>query len=557
MKPLYNELCTVNERGEMKLRVPDGFNFAYDVVDRIAREDPDKRALVWKQDESCALYSRSECHERTLSFGDISRLSGQTANYLASRGIGKGDRVMLILKRHYSYWYILIALHKLGAVAMPATYMLNHDDLVSRMKATKAKAVVAIGEESICRKIAEAADEVGGVDGLFSVECTVPGFDRLDLEIEKYPPEFDRVKTKNSDPILLYFTSGTTGRPKIVIHDETYPLGHIQTALLWQNVRDDGLHLSVADTGWAKSSWGKIYGQWICGTAVFAYDFDAFSAVRMLDVIGKFGVTTFCAPPTIYRFFVKNDLLDHGFGNVEYATTAGEAINPEIAETFRKKTGLEIHSGYGQTESTLLVADFVGEPVRVGSMGKPSSLYHPIVVDENGVECDVDEPGEIVMPAEGRYDNGLCVRSCEEFDLNDTVWDGDVYRTGDIARRDSDGYLWFIGRVDDVIKSSGYRISPFEIESVLMEHPAIMDCAVTGVPDERRGFAVKATVVLKDGYHGGLAMSNELREFVKRRTADYKAPRIIKYVDKIPRTFSGKIRHVEIREGDAGEKNTK
>lgn len=556
MKPLYNEFCTVDGRGEMRLTVPDSFNFAYDVVDRIAREDPDKRALVWAQDESCALYSKCACHERTLSFSDISRLSGQAANYLAARGIGKGDRVMLILKRHYSYWYILPALHKLGAVAMPATYMLNHDDLVYRMKVTKTKAVVCIGEESICRKIAEAAEEVGevgGVGGLFSVECSVPGFDRLDLGIEKYPSEFERVKTENGDPILLYFTSGTTGRPKIVVHDETYPLGHIQTALLWQNVRDNGLHLSVADTGWAKSSWGKIYGQWMCGTAVFAYDFDAFSAVRMLGAIERFGVTTFCAPPTIYRFFVKNDLLDRGFGSVEYATTAGEAINPEIVETFYKKTGLEIHSGYGQTESTLLVADFVGEPIKVGSMGKPSTLYHPIIVDENGVECRDGEPGEIVMPADNRYDNGLCVRSFPGLDLGDIEWDGDLYRTGDIARRDCDGYFWFIGRVDDVIKSSGYRISPFEIESVLIEHPAVMECAVTGVPDEKRGFAVKATVVLREGYRGDLAMSNELREFVKRRTADYKAPRIIKYVDKLPRTFSGKIRHVEIREHDAGK----
>ncbi len=535
----------------MTLHVPDGFNFAYDVVDRIAAEEPDKRALVWVQDESSALYPVTACHERTLSFSDISRLSSETANFFAARGIGRGDRVMLILKRHYSYWYILTALHKLGAVAMPATYMLNHDDLVYRMKKTEAKAVVCLGEDGLCKKISAAASEAGCVAGLFTVGCTVPGFERLDVEIEKYPPEFRRIKTENGDPILLYFTSGTTGRPKIVIHDETYPIGHIQTALLWQNVRDGGLHLSVADTGWAKSSWGKIYGQWICGSAVFAYDFDAFSAVRMLDVIERCGVTTFCAPPTIYRFFVKNDLLDRGFGRVEYATTAGEAINPEIVETFLRKTGLQIHSGYGQTESTLLVADFVGAPVRVGSMGRPSTLYHPIVVDENGAECDVDEAGEIVMPKEGRYDNGLCVPSFPGLDLGDTVWDGDLYRTGDIARRDRDGYLWFIGRVDDVIKSSGYRISPFEIESVLMEHPAVMDCAVTGIPDEKRGFAVKATVVLREGNRGDLAMTNTLREFVRRRTADYKAPRIIKYVDKIPRTFSGKIRHVEIREKDA------
>lgn len=554
MKAIYTDYCTVTENGEMSLRIPEEFNFAYDVVDRIAKNDPNKRALVWMQDESCVLYSETTCHERTFTFSELSVHSNKAANYLKACGIKRGDRVMLMLKRHYSYWYLLLALHKIGAVALPAACMLNHEDLVYRMQATDIAAVICLGEKPLCQKVAAAVADSSSVRLLFSVGADFSGFARIDREIDSYSGEMERIETKKEDPLLLYFTSGTTGKPKIVVQDGMYPLAHIQTALLWQNVRDGGLHLSVADTGWAKASWGKIYGQWLCGSAVMAYDYDAFSAVRMLDMMRRYKVTTFCAPPTIYRFFVKNNLLQNGFGDVEYATTAGEAINAEIVEQFQKLTGLKIHAGYGQTESVLLVADFCGEEVRSGAMGRPSPLYHPIIVDENGKETAVGEAGEIVLPAARRCSAGLCARSVPGLDLGDTVWEGDLYRTGDIARRDKDGYFWFIGRVDDVIKSSGYRISPFEVESVLIQHPAVMECAVTGVPDEQRGFVVKATVVLREGYTSDRAMTNTLRDFVRDKTADYKAPRIITYVNKLPRTFSGKIRHVEIRERDGCKK---
>lgn len=556
MSALYTQFCTVSGNDEMTLQIPETFNFAYDVVDRMAKEAPDQRALVWVQDESCALYARSVCHERVLTFADISRLSTQAANFLSAQGIKKGDRVMLLLKRHYVYWYLLVALHKLGAVAMPTACILNHSDLVSHMRDANVSAVVCLGEEALCKKIAAAAADSPSVRLLCSVGDDFPGFLRLDDAVPTYPTEIERVNTKKEDPLLLYFTSGTTGRPKIVVQDGMYPLAHIQTALLWQNVQDCGLHLSVADTGWAKASWGKIYGQWLCGSAVLAYDYDIFSAVRMLNVLKKMGVTTFCAPPTIYRFFVKNRLLDNGFADVKYAVTAGEAIPAEIVEQFQKLTGLTIHSGYGQTESVLLTGDFVGDPVRPGAMGKASPLFHPIVVNEEGRECPPGEPGEIVLPPAGRCNAGLCMRAVPGLELGENVWDGDLYRTGDIAYRDEDGHFWFVGRVDDMIKCSGYRVSPFEVESVLIQHPAVMECAVTGLPDEQRGFVVKATVVLREGYAAGHAMTRELRDFVKEQTADYKVPRVIDYVDQIPSTFSGKIRRVEIRERDARKAKT-
>ena len=551
MEPLYKEYCTIRPDGGMELHIPEDFNFAYDVVDRIAREEPERRALVWSQDESCILYPCTDVHERTFTFGDLSRLSSQAAHCLAKRGIGKGDRVLLMLKRHYTYWYLLLALHKLGAVALPAACMLNQEELIHRIQTTNIGHVICLGEPSLCEKVCAAAQGTS-VRGLYCVGAEQPGFERLDNAVEGYPETFDRIRTSVADPILLYFTSGTTGASKLVLQDGAYPLAHIPTALLWQNVRDRGLHLSVADTGWAKASWGKIYGQWLCGSAVMAYDYDAFSAVRMMDMINTQRVTTFCAPPTIYRFLVKNNLVKDGFGTVEYAVTAGEALNAEIINKFREQTGLRIRAGYGQTESTLLVGDFVGQPVCPGSMGKPSPLYHPVIVNEEGRETAPGELGEIVIPPEGRCDAGLCLPPTADMDMGGTVWDGDLYRTGDIAYRDENGYFWFVGRVDDVIKSSGYRISPFEVESILIQHPAVMECAVTGVRDEDRGFVVKATVVLREGYTPDRAMTNTLRNFVKEKTADYKVPRIIDYVHALPKTFSGKIRHVEIRNSDAG-----
>ncbi|MCI8332559.1 MAG: AMP-binding protein [Clostridiales bacterium] len=551
MKPLFTEYCTITKTGEITLTIPDQFNFAYDVVDRIAKEDPDRRALVWLQDESCALYQSSPVHKQTFTFGELADLSTKTALYLTACGIKRGDRVMLLLKRHYSYWYTLLALHKIGAVALPAVCMLNEEELAYRIETADISAVICLGEEELCEKVTRAAKKARNTSPcrLFNIEQDFPEFERLDTAIAAYPAHMTRIETKKEEPLLLYFTSGTTGQPKMVLHDGTYPLAHIQTALLWQNVRDGGLHLSIADTGWAKASWGKIYGQWICGSAVMAYDYDAFSAVRMLEAIRLCKVTTFCAPPTIYRFFVKNNLLDKGFGQVAYATTAGESIHPEIVKQFFNMTGLNIHVGYGQTESALLAADFVGKPIRTGALGLPSPLYRPIIIDSEGNECAPGVSGEIVICRKNGCPAGFCTPTPANPPKKGEQEDG-FYHTGDIAKKDKDGYFWFIGRVDDVIKSSGYRISPFEVENVLIQHHAVMDCAVTGVPDEQRGFVIKATIVLRDGYTPDSTTTNMLRNFVKEKTADYKVPRMIDYVSKLPQTFNGKIRRVAIREQD-------
>ena len=411
MKPLYTEYCTITADGAMELAIPDQFNFAYDVVDRIAKEEPERKALVWLQDESCALYQQSSVHKQTFTFGQLAALSTQAALYLTACGIKRGDRVMLLLKRHYSYWYTLLALHKIGALALPAVCMLNDEELSYRIETAEISAVICLGEKALCQKVLNAVTKAKSTETcrLFSIEQDFAGFERLDTALSAYPSNMTRIETAKEDPLLLYFTSGTTGRPKMVLHDGIYPLAHIQTALLWQNVCDGGLHLSIADTGWAKASWGKIYGQWLCGSAVMAYDYDAFSAVRMLEAIRCCHVTTFCAPPTIYRFFVKNNLLGKGFGQVQYATTAGESIHPEIVKQFFNMTGLNIHVGYGQTESALLVADFAGKPLRIGAMGRPSSLYHPIIVNSEGKECEPDQPGEIVIRRKDFCSAGLCL----------------------------------------------------------------------------------------------------------------------------------------------------
>ncbi|MCI8590566.1 MAG: AMP-binding protein [Clostridiales bacterium] len=551
MKPLFTEYCKITKEDEMTLTIPEQFNFAYDVVDRIAKEEPNRQALVWLQDESCALYKQTQVHKRVFSFGELANLSTQTALYLTACGIRRGDRVMLLLKRHYSYWYTLLALHKIGAVALPAVYMLNDEELSYRIETANISAIICLGEKELCDKVTSAVKKSKNTAScrLFSIDQDFLGFERLDTAISTYPTHMMRIETKKEDPLLLYFTSGTTGRPKMVLHDGRYPLAHIQTALLWQNVRDGGLHLSIADTGWAKASFGKIYGQWLCGSAVMAYDYDVFSAMRMLEAIRLCKVTTFCAPPTIYRFFVKNNLLEKGFGQVEYAATAGESIHPAIVTQFFNMTGLNIHVGYGQTETTILAADFVGKPVRIGALGKPSSLYRPIIVDAEGKECAPEQPGEIVIPRQNCCSIGLCKSALSSPNGTEDAF----YHTGDIAKKDKDGYFWFIGRIDDVIKSSGYRISPFEVENVLIQHHAVMECAVTGVPDEQRGFVIKATIVLRNGYAPDNATTNMLRNFVKEKTADYKVPRIIDYVHTLPHTFSGKIRRVAIREQDQSE----
>ena len=548
MKLIYKECCheEFDANGTLtsfSIRCPDTFNFAYDVVDRIAREDPERLALVW-----CNVAGE----ERRFNFREISARSNQTANYLKSLGIRKGDRVMLMLKRHHEYWTTILALHKLGAVAVPATHMLTVKDIVYRVQSASIKAVVCTPDGDLADYVLEAQKQCPTLTVTCIVRRPKQGFLLLDEGVAASPDRFDRVPTLSTDPLLMYFTSGTTGYPKAVIHDHSYPLAHIITARHWQNVKEGGLHLTVADTGWGKASWGKLYGQWLAGTAVMVYDFDKFVAADLMAVIQKYQVTTFCAPPTIYRFLIKEGIEGYDFSSLTYATNAGEALNYEIYRQFVEKTGVQLMEGFGQTETTLLVANLAGSRSKPGSMGKPSPLYDVHLMDRDGNEVATGEVGEIVVrPCREGRQFGIFTAYNNDEELYKKVWKGGVYHTGDTAYRDEDGYFWYVGRVDDIIKSSGYRIGPFEIESVLMEHPAVMECAITGVPDPERGQIVKATIVLTRQYAPSPELARELQEYVKKATAPYKYPRVVEFVKELPKTISGKIRRVEIREKDS------
>lgn len=550
MNCIYKEFCheEFDEHGTLKsfsIHCPDNFNFAYDVVDRIAREDPDREALVW-----CNVAGE----ERRFSFREMSALSNQTANYLRSLGIGKGDRVMLMLKRHHEYWTTILALHKLGAVAVPATHMLTVKDIVYRVQSASIKAVVCTPDGELSDYVLEARKQCPTLTVTCIVRQPKEGFLLLDDGVKAASAELDRIPTLSTDPFIMYFTSGTTGYPKAVIHDHTYPLAHIITARHWQNVKEGGLHLTVADTGWGKASWGKLYGQWLAGTAVMVYDFDKFVAADLMAVIQKYHVTTFCAPPTIYRFLIKEGIEGYDFSSLTYATNAGEALNYEIYRQFVEKTGVQLMEGFGQTETTLLIANLAGSKAKPGSMGKPSPLYDVHLVDRDGNEVAPGEVGEIVVrPCREGRQYGIFTAYNNDDALYKKVWRGGVYHTGDTAYRDEDGYFWYVGRLDDIIKSSGYRIGPFEIESVLMEHPAVMECAITGVPDPERGQVVKATIVLTRQYTASPELARELQQYVKKATAPYKYPRVVEFVEELPKTISGKIRRVEIREKDSGK----
>ncbi len=457
---------------------------------------------------------------------------------------------MLILKRRYEYWFCLLALHKIGAVAIPATHLLTKKDIVYRNNAAGVKAIICVGEQKVLDNVDAAAPESPALKVRVCLGVQRPGWHELAKEMERADPRLGRMPTENADTSLLYFTSGTTGMPKMVQHDFTYPLGHILTAKYWQNVQDGGLHLTVADTGWAKAAWGKIYGQWLCGSAVFVYDYERFVPGAMLDVVSRHKVTTFCAPPTIYRFFIKEDLSKYDFSALSWCTVAGEPLNPEVYERFLDITGLKLREGYGQTEMTVAVAVSPWVEPKPGSMGLPSPGYDIDLVDDNGKVCEVGEKGQIVVRTDARMPVGMFHGYYRDPELTARSWHDGMYRTGDVAWRDEDGYYWFVGRTDDVIKSSGYRIGPFEVESALIEHPAVLECAVTGVPDPDRGAVVKATVVLAKGYTASAELSTELQEHVKKITAPYKYPRIIEFVTELPKTISGKIRRVEIRERD-------
>ena len=531
------------------VRVPENFNFAYDVVDRWADEDPDKPALLWTND-------RGECHQFT--FGEMKKYSDQTASFFQSAGIGRGDMVMLILKRHYQFWFSILALHKLGATAIPASHLLTEKDIVYRCNMAGIKAIVSTGDKIIVDHVEKALPKCPTLNVLVSTGPIVPDgwFDFNKSIAAAKPFERPQLANTNSDVSLLYFTSGTTGEPKMVAHDFTYPLGHIVTGYIWHNLRPDSLHLTLADTGWGKAVWGKLYGQWIARANVFVYDYEKFAPVDVLHMIQKYGITSFCAPPTVFRFLIREDISKFDLSSLKYCTIAGEALNPSVFEQWYKLTGIKLMEGFGQTETTLTVATYPWIEPKPGSMGKKGPVYDIDLVDENGDPVEDGVHGEIVVRLKpGQKPLGLFKEYLNDPVLTaEAIHDG-MYHTGDVAWRDQDGYYWFVGRKDDVIKSSGYRIGPFEVESALMTHPAVVECAITGVPDEVRGQVVKATIVLAQAYRkqAGDNLIKEIQDHVKRVTAPYKYPRIIEFVDELPKTISGKIRRVAIRDNKKKE----
>ncbi|QRX63532.1 AMP-binding protein [Dysgonomonadaceae bacterium zrk40] len=527
-----------------KIIVPEQFNFAYDVADEWARTQPDKRALCWTNDQGA---------HRDLTFGELKELSDQTASWLQSLGIGKGDMVMLVLKRNIEFWQTILALHKLGAVAIPATHLLTDKDIAYRNNAAGIKAIIATEDENLINHVNLAMEQSRTVEHRILVGEQIPdGWLDFHRGVNEAAP-FVRPATvnRNEDIMILYFTSGTTGQPKMVIHDFTYPLAHITTAKYWHNLHEGSLHLTVADTGWAKAVWGKLYGQWIVGASVFVYDFEGrFIPGEMLRMISTYRVTSFCAPPTIFRFLIREDLSKYDLSALEYCTTAGEALNPSVYESFYQQTGIKMMEAFGQTETAPTIITFPWMEPKPGSMGVPNPLYKMDLITHDGRSAEDGEQGEIVFYTDDQRPLGLFMGYYRDEALTRSVYADHLYRTGDMAWRDEDGYYWFVGRTDDVIKSSGYRIGPFEVESAVMTHPAVVECAITGVPDEIRGQVIKATIVLAADYRkqAGDALAGEIQEHVKQVTAPYKYPRIIEFVDELPKTISGKIRRVEIRE---------
>lgn len=531
-----------------EIKIPENFNFAYDVVDEIAIKTPGKTAMVWCDDKG---------NEAIFTFGQMKYYSDKAANFFKSAGIRKGDPVMLILKRHYEFWFCTLALNKLGAITIPATHLLTKKDLIYRNNSADIKMIVCLPDPMVIQHIEESESDSPTLKHKVMISEEREGWMNFTEGMEKSSEKFVRPvlneTTVNGDTMLLYFTSGTTGMPKMVHHDFIYPLGHILTAKYWQNVGDDGLHFTVADTGWAKSAWGKIYGQWLSGSAVMTYDYDKFVPKNLMEVIEKYKVVTFCAPPTIYRFLIKEDLKKYDLSQLKYCVVAGEPLNPEVFRQFYDQTGIKLMEGYGQTECTVAVATYPWMQPKPGSMGKPSPGYDIEIVDEEGKPCEVGNEGEIIIRTANRKPVGMFNGYYRDDKLTKSVWANGIYKTGDMAWFDEDGYFWFVGRSDDVIKSSGYRIGPFEVESALMEHPAVLECAITAVPDPDRGQVVKATIVPTKNYHPSDELAKELQEHVKKVTAPYKYPRIIEFVTELPKTISGKIRRVQIREEDKEE----
>jgi acetyl-CoA synthetase len=526
-------------KANYELIIPEDFNFAYDVVDGWAAKDPNKRALLWTNDKG---------ESRTYTFGELKEITDCTAGYFSSLGIGKGDMVMAILKRRAEFWFTIIALHKIGAVIIPATHLLTKKDIIYRNNAATIKAIICDGDELITKHVNDALPESPSVEKVVSIGPLIPE----DAEPFQRPAE----PTKNDDPIIVSFTSGTTGDPKMVVLDSVYPLAHIVTAKYWQNLHHGSLHLTIADTGWLKAVWGKLYGQWLVGASVFVYDHEKFTPSDILEVLSKYQVTSLCAPPTIFRFLIREDFEKYNLSALEWCTIAGEALNPEVYNRFYNLTGIKLREGYGQSETTLSVFTSPWVEPKPGSMGLASPHYDIDLLTSEGRSAEAGEQGQIVIRIDKNYPAGLFGGYYRNQQLTDEAMSDGIYYTGDLAWKDEDGYLWFVGRADDVIKSSGYRIGPFEVESALMTHPAVVECAITGVPDEIRGQIVKATVVLAKDYKdkAGEALVKTLQDHVKKVTAPYKYPRQIEFVEELPKTISGKIRRVEIRERDDSTK---
>ena len=536
---IYNNFIIPTEDADGKLTAidfknVDSFNFAFDVIDALGTAKPDRRAM---------LHISEDGTERVFTFKDMMRESARCANYFKSLGIKKGDRVMLVLKRHYQYWFAVLGLHKLGAVVIPATNQLLTKDFAYRFQAGNVKAILCTADGEVANAVDEACAQYDGLAHKILVNGSREGWHDFNEEYTMFSSHFNRTEDTacGADPMLMFFTSGTSGYPKLAAHNHKYPLGHFITAKYWHQVVPDGLHLTISDTGWAKSSWGKLYGQWLCEAGLFVYDFDRFDAEKILPMFAKYNITTFCAPPTMYRMLAKQDLSRFDLSTIRHASTAGEALNPEVYRQFQKATGLDILEGFGQSESTLIIGNLIGDSHKLGSMGKPVPLYNVVLLDSDGNPVDPGETGEICINISKGLPCGLAYAYEGNEEVTAETWHDGYYHTGDLAWMDEDGFYWYVGRADDVIKSSGYRIGPFEIENVIMELPYVLECGVSAAPDEVRGQVVKASIVLVKGTEGTDALKKEIQDYVKSRTAPYKYPRIVEFKESLPKTTSGKI----------------
>lgn len=543
---LYKNFCReeFDKDGNLTVFEPvyeGNYNFGYDVVDKMAELAPDDTAVVW---------TNPEHEEKRFTFADVSRLSNRAANVFKKYGIKKGDKVLVILKRNYEYWYVAPALHKLGAVIIPATHLLTQSDINYRVQTADIKAAVCTPDGTTVDDLLAVRSQTNTLETIFVPRSRIFGTVDFTAEVERASDKLERVDTRAEEPMIIYFTSGTTGYPKAVEHNHTYSIGHILTAKHWQCVKEGGLHLTVSETGWAKASWGKIYGQWLCGCAVMVYDFDNFSPSKLLKIIEKYGVTSFCAPPTVFRYFAKKNMNKYDLSTLEHFSTAGEALNIEVYDKIYEQTGIRINEGFGQTEVLPIIAN-MGTLHKAGSMGKPTPLFDVRLVDGNDREVSPGETGEIaIFPRDGKKTFGVFMAyygtNAEE--MYKKVWRNGIYHTGDTAYMDDEGFYWYVGRIDDVIKTRGFRVGPFEIENVIMQYPKVLECAVIGVPDKDRGQAIKAIVKMVDGTYHDKDTENEIRSFCNKRMASYKAIQYLEIVDEFPKTISGKIRRVELKQ---------